>query len=372
MKRYTIAVLTIFTSLCLLVFAGCGGGGGENENGNGGEDNSDVPNYLCFTANTANCQLSMYVEKNSYPYDEFTPPQLEYSTDGKKWKIFIPTETWICLEKSGDKVYFRGNNTTFSSDDEYYRYVTNGSFMVSGNIMSLLDKSLKLKTIPSDYCFKMLFDGCDITSAPELPAAILTKYCYFGMFGNCSNLLEAPALPALTLAESCYSCMFVSCTSLIKAPSLPATVLVDLCYNSMFSRCSSLTEAPELPAETMIRYCYMSMFSFCTSLTSAPALPALNLAEGCYLDMFCDCTGLPAAPVLPATVLKDECYRSMFFGCSRLRSITVSFSDWNGATNSTENWVNGVADSGSFRCPGGLADEAGVDRIPTGWTKLDL
>lgn len=354
------------------MFISCGGGDGGG--GESGSDDGDIPNYLCFTANTANCQLSMKVTVSSYPHI-YNPPVLEYSTDGKNWKSFNSesyTFEWPNFEKAGDKVYFRGDNSTFSFDDEYYSFMTYGSFKVSGNIMSLLDKSLKLKTIPSDYCFKMLFDGCDITSTPELPATILTKNCYFGMFGNCSSLVDAPALPALTLAESCYSCMFVSCTSLIKAPSLPATVLVDLCYNSMFSRCSSLTEAPELPAETMIRYCYIGMFSGCTSLTSAPALPALNLAEGCYLDMFCDCTGLPVAPVLPATVLKDECYRGMFFGCSRLRYITVSFSDWNGATNSTEGWVNGVADSGSFKCPAGLANETGVDKIPVGWTKLDL
>lgn len=372
MKRYTIAFLSFLTCLCLLVFSGCGGGGGGGSES--GSDDGNIPNYLCFTANTANCQLSMKVTVSSYPHI-YNPPVLEFSTDGKNWKSFNSesnTFEWLNFEKAGDKVYLRGDNPTFSFDDEYYSFMTYGSFKVSGNIMSLLDKSLKLKTIPSDNCFKMLFDSCDIISAPELPATVLSDNCYFSMFRACSNLVKAPALPALTLAEECYSCMFAYCSSLIATPELPATVLVNSCYQSMFLGCTSLTEVQSLPADIMARYCYGSMFALCSSLTSTPELPAINLAEGCYFDMFEGCTGLASAPVLPATVLKDDCYRSMFHGCERLKSITVGFLNWNGATDATFGWVEGVDDTGTFRCPVGLAEETGVDRIPSGWTKINL
>lgn len=354
------------------MFISCGGGDGGG--GESGSDDGDIPNYLCFTANENNCRLSMIVSVSSYPHD-FNPPVIEYSTDGNKWTVFSTIEpfTVISFQNAGEKVYFRGNNTTFSSSDEKYSFMTqDGSFKVSGNIMSLLDKSLKSKIIPSDWCFSMLFDSCDIISAPELPATVLSDNCYFSMFRACSNLVKAPALPALTLAEECYSCMFAYCSSLIATPELPATILVNSCYQSMFLGCTSLTEVQSLPADIMARYCYGSMFALCSSLTSTPELPAINLAEGCYFDMFEGCTGLASAPVLPAAVLKDDCYRSMFHGCERLKSITVGFLNWNGATDATFGWVEGVDDTGTFRCPAGLAEETGVDRIPSGWTKINL
>lgn len=357
--------------LILLMLFSCGGGGGGES---GSDENIDIPNYLCFTANENNCQLTMQVNVSSYPHT-CNPPILEYSTDGKKWKSFNSVSgeyEWPILERTGDKVYFRGDNSTFSFVDEKYSFKTFGSFKVSGNIMSLVDKSLKLKTIPCDYCFEDLFSGCDITSAPELPAVILSNNCYRSMFYSCHNLEKAPALPALTLAEYCYEGMFTDCTSLISAPKLPAVVLVEGCYMNMFLGCTSLTEAPELPSDNMVRNCYNAMFAGCTALTLAPSLPAMNLAENCYLGMFSNCTGLASAPILPATNLQNGCYSLMFYGCKRLKNITVYFSDWDGATDATDRWVDGVASTGFFRCPAGLANEIGVDKIPTGWTKLDL
>ena len=365
MKNFSIAGFIVLA--CFFIFISCGGGGGGNE---GSNVNGDIPNYLCFTASNGACSIWLDLGQDVIfdPYHDYKPPILEYSYDGKKWN----NGSNIYLEKTGDKAYLRGNNNTISFSDEWYSFRITGSCKVSGNIMSLLDKSLKLKTIPSDYCFKFLFSGCNITSAPELPATILTNYCYWGMFNGCSNLVNPPALPALTLAESCYYGMFTYCSNLISAPELPATVLVDFCYDSMFFGCTSLTDVPVLPSAFMARYCYAAMFSGCTSLTTTPELSAMNLAEGCYSNMFSSCTGLASSPVLPATELKDYCYEFMFFKCERLKSITVGFSDWNGATDSTRRWVENVDDSGTFKCPTGLANETGVDKIPTGWTKLDL
>lgn len=60
-----------------------------------------------------------------------------------------------------------------------------------------------------------MFYGCSsLTSAPELPAQTLARYCYFSMFQGCTSLSSAPALPATTLTSSCYSSMFEGCTSL--------------------------------------------------------------------------------------------------------------------------------------------------------------
>ena len=191
-----------------------------------------------------------------------SPPavSLEYSTGGAWSTYTIGTE--ITLTSAGDYIKFRGNNSTFSTTaNDYYQFSMSGTIGASGNVMSLVDSTCKLLTIPCDFCFRSLFQGC-------------------------ASLTTAPALPATTLATDCY--------------------------RSMFNGCTSLTTAPVLPATTLAAHCYYSMFYGCASLTTAPALPATTLAEGCYRTMFYECTSLTTAPALPATILATNCYRGMF------------------------------------------------------------
>ena len=89
--------------------------------------------------------------------------------------------------------------------------------------------------------------------------------------------------------------------------------------------------------------------------------------------MFEGCSSLTTAPDLPATALANSCYRGMFYGCSSLSSITVHFTDWDGATDATSFWVYGVAPSGEFHCPDALPDQISAnDKKPSGWTKVPL
>ena len=228
----------------------------------GNEAPAELP-YLCFTAENAGSTVAMKVNGTPTKGQAF-----ETSTDGATWSVFHPGTTTITLTNVGDKVYFRGNNTTVSeSDSIYYQFVMSGKIAASGNIMSLLDKTCQSTTIPNNYC-------------------------YANMFSGCTSLTTAPVLPATTLAPSCYYFMFYSCTSLTAAPSLPATTLASNCYNSMFRKCTSLTTAPALPATILAGHCYSDMFQNCTSLTTAPALPATTLASDCYLFMFYNCKSL--------------------------------------------------------------------------------
>ena len=185
--------------------------------------------------------------------------------------------------------------------------------------------------------------------------------------GKTSSLAEAPALPATDLAERCYAHMFNGCTSLTEAPKLPATVMVPNCYGSMFDGCTSLSKAPELPATTLANYCYMDMFGNCTSLTEAPELPATELAEGCYYTMFWNCSNLTTAPDLPAEELEPYCYRWMFEDCTNLNYVKCLATDIS-AENCTEDWLNGVASSGTFVKAAGMKDwTTGTSGIPAGW-----
>ena len=302
---------------------------------------------------------------------------VEYSTDdGDTW-VTYPSNYTIVLANVGDKVSFRCNTSSIYYG-AYYSGQSNKTFTVTrncfvyGNILSLVDYNTYLS---QNATFKNLFNGCtSIYNHPTnpllLPATYLTAQCYDYMFTNCSNLTTAPALPAETLAYECYHCMFYGCTSLTTAPALPATTLAQSCYNYMFNNCTNLTNVPlSLPATTLAPSCYSYMFRNCTSLTSAPALPATTLAQYCYSGMFSGCTSLITPPALPATTLTNDCYREMFQGCSNLNSVTCLATDIS-ATNCTNNWLNGVAASGTFTAVAGTNWSSGANGIPSGFSPM--
>lgn len=123
-----------------------------------------------------------------------------------------------------------------------------------------------------------------------------------------------------------------------------------------------------LPATTLELSCYATMFWQCTNLISAPKLPATTLASSCYSYMFYGCTSLTKAPELPATTLVGWCYYEMFYGCTSLSSITCLATDIS-ETACTDNWVNGVASSGTFTKAASMSNwTTGVNGIPNGWT----
>lgn len=297
---------------------------------------------LCFTAGTGGATVSMAKEG-----DGWNIPEVQYSTDRVTWSDFTIGTTSVTLN-AGDKVYFKGNNPNGFNNSmmDYVKFVLAGSVAASGNVMSLVDSDCKTTTIPNNYCFANLFEGCtSLTAAPVLPATTLTVSCYYEMFSGCTSLTTAPALPATTLAVSCYDCMFGGCTTLTAAPELKATTLAEGCYSYMFYGCTSLTEAPELPTTTLAESCYSSMFKACTSLTAAPALKATTLA--------------------------DWCYSYMFAGCTKLSSLNVSFTAWK--ENATYDWLKNagtdVSETKTFTCPASLDTSThDVSHVPGDWT----
>lgn len=335
----------------------------------GDEAPVELPDYLCFTAEEAGSTVAM----DAYG----TPTQgqmFEYSTNGTNWSEFIPETTTITLANVGNKVYFRGDNTTVSeSDSIYYKFVMSGKIAASGNIMSLLDKTCQSTTILNAYCYYFMFHGCtSLTTAPALPATTLANNCYNYMFHGCTSLTTAPALPATVMADYCYDSMFQNCTSLTTAPALPATTLASNCYNYMFRGCTSLTTAPALPATVMAQNCYINMFYGCTSLTTAPALPATTLANNCYNSMFYNCANLTTAPALPATALASSCYGYMFSGCTSLQVYSSS------GTGHTKTWripTSGSASSYTsqkkmfYKCPGSYGTTTSVSLNRTFYTQ---
>ena len=264
--------------------------------------------------------------------DSSNTKTIEYKLNGGKWTSITATTAGTKINvNTGDKIQFRGSNTSYGTYASSYSTFgsSTASFEVEGNIMSLINSTnfATATTLESKYTFNGLFNGCTgLTSAENLvlPATTLAEGCYYNMFAGCSSLTKAPKeLPSDTLTTNCYAQMFWDCTSLTVVPKLSATKLATYCYSSMFANCKSLTTATELPATTLATNCYASMFKGCSSLSTAPALPATTLATSCYRDMFYNCTSLTVATELPATTLEYQCYNSMFRGCKSLTQAPV-------------------------------------------------
>lgn len=131
----------------------------------------------------------------------------------------------------------------------------------------------------------------------------------------------------------------------------------------MFYWCNNLTKAPELPATNLAPGCYDGMFNTCNKLISAPKLPASNLSESCYASMFCGCNGLTSSPELTATTLVNGCYERMFYHCSKLNTIKIHY-EGNFEQQYFNNWVNGVASTGTFYYKGIDKENFGTSAIP--------
>jgi hypothetical protein len=322
---------------------------GEESGDDSGDESGEI-DYLKepFTITSVG-ETSVSFVKSGSPADI----TLEYRKNSDDWAAYTIGDAIALAD--GDALQFRagedGNVAMgYYINDVFGYYCVNvtgdGNVDASGNVMSLLDRTLSKQslleksffglfgeckklvnaanlklpaTTLAERCYAVMFCECTgLTTAPKLPATTLAECCYISMFNGCTSLTTAPKLPATTLAECCYISMFNGCTSLTVAPDLPATNLANSCYSHMFNGCTGLTTAPKLPATTLAECCYISMFNGCTNLTVAPDLPATNLANSCYAYMFNGCTGLTTAPELPATTLASSCYSHMFYGCTSL------------------------------------------------------
>lgn len=350
----------------------------------------------------------------------------KYSINGGEWKTYTNAAERSISVNAGDKVRivsttgygtyaFRGNTIAFNvfgnimsmvyGENFADQTILKDSILVGAfsdctglvNAENLILPALSFTT-SANYPYREMFKGCtNLIKGPKLlPATALVKNCYERMFQDCTSLATAPELPATELANNCYSLMFAGCTSLTTAPELPATTLARACYSSMFWNCTSLTTAPELPATELAEACYSSMFQGCTSLTTAPVLNAISVPDQSYRSMFYGCTSLATAPELPATILGvlsygdmfSNCtsltqapelpestnvdvftkgsYQGMFSYCSNLRSIkclATSIGKYN-----FNNWVNGVASTGTFVKHPDATWPTGTSGIPNGWT----
>ena len=105
--------------------------------------------------------------------------------------------------QAGDKVLWKGKglrvNTATSNTSVNSLFSSTCQFDISGNIMSILfEDSFNNKTSTANTnAFSGLFQGCvNLINAENLflGATILTNYCYFCLFRNCTSLISTPRL----------------------------------------------------------------------------------------------------------------------------------------------------------------------------------
>ena len=171
---------------------------------------------------------------------------IEYSINGGAWTLITSSSVPPTISVNvGDKVRFRGTNSTYAGSNVNYSGFGGGSavFDIEGNIMSLAygDNFINQTTLVGTYNFCSLFKETNVISAENLilPAMTLTPHCYRALFAQCYVLEKAPALPATTLAEACYRYMFQD-AAITTAPDLLAPTLVRECYEGMFNNCLKL------------------------------------------------------------------------------------------------------------------------------------
>lgn len=265
---------------------------------------------------------------------------IQYSTDGLNWTKYVTTDGAITLAEAGDKIYLRGQRTSYynSSGNTPLFTVDDPAKIcyIYGDIMYLMcDSNYKpLTSINTTNAFRATFKNATWINGKsdkklKLSAATISgSNCYFEMFSGCTGLTLCPVetLPATgTAMSNIYKSMFEGCTNMTTAPAaISATSLDERSCHKMFSGCSALSSAPTITLTDLsgTNNLYL-MFNNCISLTSADGivLNVSSLTDGCYREMFSGCSALVTGPSITATSLSGNvnCH-SMFKGCSSLIS----------------------------------------------------
>ena len=266
--------------------------------------------------NDATTSYSLGVTEKNYANEYFTIESLE---DGN-------AIVWKCAGTGNSIIYW-------SSDKASWAVVTPST---SGTTITTINKEQKIY----------------IRRTGDAVASSGSNYCYFStskkyvVSGNIMSLIKGDSFANTNLTSSnsyAFAYLFYNSSSLISAEHL---VLPN-------STCS---------------HCYYYMFRSCTGLSVAPKMPATTLSESCYYGTYYGCSSLITAPKLPATTLTRNCCAYMFSNCSQLSYIQCLATDIS-ATNCTNQWLSGVASTGTFVKPSSMSSWAtGASGIPSGWS----
>ena len=214
--------------------------------------------------------------------------------------------------------------------------------------------TVELTNVGDAVCFKAGASGNTKISKADSHYRTFTLSKRCGAYGNIMSLLDGT-----------------------DAETATAATMDDYCFRCLFRGQSNLVHAPDLPAMTVGWYGYDNMFRGCSSLATAPALPATSINPYAYRSMFYECTALSSPVEIAAEYPTYNSMNYLFAYCTSLTEVTAHFTQWTTSANYeiTANWmigVDGTVGSGTFKCPAGLRVEYSRDRIPTGWTVVNI
>ena len=87
--------------------------------------------------------------------------------------------------------------------------------------------------------------------------------------------------------------------------------------------------------------------------------------------MFKGCTGLTSCTINDATDLDQQGCVNAFNGCTNLSYVKAMFTGSNFGSGYTNNWLQGVASTGTYVMNGNATYDTstrGVSTVPEGWT----
>ena len=265
---------------------------------------------------------------------------LEYSLDKDTWAP-LTIGTAITVPADG-KIYYRApqgiTNLAFGKMSAKSHFInSSGPIDCGGDITTLLSKDGGITDLTgySNYTFSDLFYNSGSQASNTLvdaskliltPTTGLTNSCYYNLFNHQTNLIAGPQIPQIAVAN---------------------------------------------------QYTFGGTFTSCTSLTHLPAnlfnIPVVD--EYTYVNICLYCSSLEEVELFSTQTPPYRCYRSAFSNCSSLNSVKVHFTSF-GDAEGTGNWLNNVAQSGTFYCPSALGNDStisrGVDYCPTNWTLINI
>lgn len=116
---------------------------------------------------------------------------------------------------------------------------------------------------------------------------------------------------------------------------------------------------------------FIGMFEATRVTDASNLILPKNLFGSDLRYFFYNCTLLETGPTIEADATTSRCMGEMFYGCARLNYLKCLATNISGS-NSTTNWVSGVAASGTFvKAPGMTGWTTGVNGIPANWTVED-
>lgn len=322
-----------------------------------------APDLLCETL-VSNCYDHMFAQCSSLDYiqmiaTDITAPYCLYNwVDGVAASgTFVKDKNMTTIPIDSVNGIPQGWTVTDYNKDYSIEYFTvevleNGTLAYSNGGSYSTDNGTTWSSAPSSISVsagdKLLFKKNNPNNGQQTNV-FNGSTVHFNVYGNIMSLFYEDNFSGQTTLNNLATCKYLFASSnVVDAENLvlPATTFGGYCYQNMFNGCTSLTKAPKiLPANNTTTACYEFMFQNCSNLIQAPELPALNADE-------------------------TACYSDIFRNCSKLNYIKAMFTN-NPSTRGQNNWVNGVAASGTFVmnvfAPWNPDNYRGVYGVPQNW-----